>query len=161
MSLKQLLVLTLAGSVSLPAVVLAQSQAPQAAPPGTPVSAGPGTDDPSFRSAAQSAPGLSLTPEMILELGRRYRENQNAREEVMAPSVAMPVTRSVNASMGPGGATSIIQAVQGYPTAIAFVDATGQPWPIAWDRTATPPARVAEPAGPRPSKQPVSMSVCR
>ena len=75
---------------------------------------------------------------MILELGRRYRENQNAREEVMAPSIAMPVTRSVNASMGPGGATSIIQAVQGYPTAIAFVDATGQPWPIAWDTNSNP-----------------------
>ncbi len=86
MSLKQLLVLTLAGSMSVPAIALAQSQAPQAAPPGTPVSSGPGPDDPSFRSAAQSAPGLSLTPEMILELGRRYRENQNAREEVMAPA---------------------------------------------------------------------------
>lgn len=138
MSLKQLLVLTLAGSMSVPVIALAQSQAPQAAHPGTPVSSGPGPDDPSFRSAAQSAPGLSLTPEMILELGRRYRENQNAREEVMAPSIAMPVTRSVNASMGPGGATSIIQAVQGYPTAIAFVDATGQPWPIAWDTNSNP-----------------------
>ena len=124
--------------MSVPVIALAQSQAPQAAHPGTPVSSGPGPDDPSFRSAAQSAPGLSLTPEMILELGRRYRENQNAREEVMAPSIAMPVTRSVNASMGPGGATSIIQAVQGYPTAIAFVDATGQPWPIAWDTNSNP-----------------------
>lgn len=136
MFLKHILALTLVGSAISPTVVLAQ--APQTAPPSVPVPAGPGSDDPSYRAAAQSAPGLSLTPEMILELGRRYRENQNAREEVMAPSVAMPVTRSVNASMGPGGATSIIQAVQGYPTAMAFVDATGQPWPIAWDTNSNP-----------------------
>ena len=136
MFLKHVLVVTLAGSAMLPAFALAQSQAPQSTAPGTFVP--PGPDDPSYRAAAQSAPGLSLTPEMILELGRRYRDNQNAREEVMAPGIAMPVTRSVNASMGPGGATSIIQAVQGYPTAIAFVDATGQPWPIAWDTNSNP-----------------------
>ena len=138
MFLKHALAVTLAGSALLPSIAMAQSQAPQSNPPGILVSAGPGPDDPSYRSAAQSTPGLSLTPEMILELGRRYRENQNAREQVMAPSIAMPVTRSVNASMGPGGATSIIQAVQGYPTAIAFVDATGQPWPIAWDTNSNP-----------------------
>jgi intracellular multiplication protein IcmK len=50
----------------------------------------------------------------------------------------LPITRSVNATTGPGGAVSIIQAVQGYPTALAFVDSTGQPWPIAWDSNSNP-----------------------
>lgn len=121
-----------------PAAAFAQGPPATGPAPGQPVQPSPGLDDPSFRSAAQGAPALTLTPEMIIELGRRYKENRNAQEEVMAPSVAMPVTRSVNASLGPGGATSIIQAVQGYPTALAFVDATGQPWPIAWDTNSNP-----------------------
>ena len=36
-------------------------------------------------------------------------------------------------SFAPGTATSIINTVKGYPTAVSFFDATGQPWPIAWD----------------------------
>ena len=122
--------------LSAPHAAFAQGSPPTAPAPGQPVQ--PGLDDPSFRSAAQGTPALTLTPEMIIELGRRFKENRNAQEEVMAPSIAMPVTRSVNASLGPGGATSIIQAVQGYPTALAFVDATGQPWPIAWDTNSNP-----------------------
>lgn len=108
----------------------------QAAVPSPPAESVP--DDPAFRAAVQATPGLSLTPEMIRELMRRYREVQTAREEGMAPQVASPVTRSVNASLGPGTATSIIQAVQGYPTAVAFLDSTGQPWPIAWDTNSNP-----------------------
>jgi intracellular multiplication protein IcmK len=134
----RILSLALAGSVALPLLALAQGQPATGQPPGVPLLAAPGLDDPSFGSAARSVPQLTLTPEMILELGRRFRENKGAQEEVMAPSMAMPVTRSVNASLGPGGATSIIQAVQGYPTAIAFVDSTGQPWPIAWEVNSDP-----------------------
>ena len=141
---KRILCLELAGSVALPALGLAQSQPPTGPAPGVPVPAAPGLDDPNFRAAAQGA--IPLTPEMILELGKRYRENQSAREEVMAPGIVMPVTRSVNASLGPGGATSIIQAVQGYPTALAFVDSTGQPWPIAWDTNSNPASEGGVPA---------------
>lgn len=104
------------------------------APPLDPSS--PGIDDPAFRAGTQTA--IPLTREMILELGRRYRETQGAREEVMAPRIVSPVTRSVNASTAPGGAVPIVQAVQGYPTALAFVDSTGQPWPIAWDTNSNP-----------------------
>lgn len=111
---------------------------PAAQAPAPPAPTEPGLDDPAFRAGMQATPGLMLTPEMIRELNRRYREVQTAREEGMAPSIASPVTRSVNASLGPGGATSIIQAVQGYPTAIAFLDSTGQPWPIAWDTNSNP-----------------------
>jgi len=133
-----ILSLVLAGSVAVPLLAFAQGQPATGQPPGVSLPVTPGLDDPSFGSAARSVPQLTLTPEMILELGRRYRENKGAQEEVMAPSMAMPVTRSVNASLGPGGATSIIQAVQGYPTAIAFVDSTGQPWPIAWEVNSDP-----------------------
>lgn len=75
---------------------------------------------------------------MILELGRRYQEQQGAREEVIAPQLASPRTRSVNATLSAGGAVPIIQTVRGYPTALAFLDATGQPWPIAWDTNSNP-----------------------
>ena len=136
MTRSRALVLALAGLTAGSFAAYAQNLPATGAAPGQPVQ--PGLDDPSFRSATQGTPSLTLTPEMIIELGRRFKENRNASEEVMAPSVAMPVTRSVNASLGPGGATSIIQAVQGYPTALAFVDATGQPWPIAWDTNSNP-----------------------
>lgn len=144
--------LLLASCLLVPAAASAQGSFGAAGqsgiPQGTqaPAPAEPGIDDPAFRSGMQSTPGLLLTPDMIRELNRRYREVQTAREEGMAPSIASPVTRSVNASLGPGGATSIIQAVQGYPTAIAFLDATGQPWPIAWD-TNSNPATDASPGG--------------
>ena len=48
------------------------------------------------------------------------------------------MNRSINVSLGPGGATSIIQTVPGYPTALRFLDSTGQPWPIAWDTNGVP-----------------------
>lgn len=136
MTIPSALVLTMIGLSAVSSVALAQNAPATGAAPGQPVQSD--LDDPSFRSAVQGTPGLTLSPEMIRELGRRFKENKNASEEVMAPSIAMPVTRSVNASLGPGGATSIIQAVQGYPTALAFVDATGQPWPIAWDTNSNP-----------------------
>lgn len=108
----------------------AQEAPPQPAPPP------PGVDDPAFRAGAQNA--IPLTREMILELGRRYQEQQGAREEVIAPRLASPRTRSVNATLSAGGAVPIIQTVRGYPTALAFLDATGQPWPIAWDTNSNP-----------------------
>lgn len=135
-------------------------------PPGAQATASvePGIDDPAFRSGMQATPGLLLTPDMIRELNRRFREVQTAREEGMTPSIASPVTRSVNASLGPGGATSIIQAVQGYPTAIAFLDSTGQPWPIAWDINSNPaseggPARTAAAASGVPAVQAVGFDI--
>ena len=126
-----------------PVMAVAQSNDGAALPISTP-SAQPGQgppaqtgiDDPDFKAATQV--NIPLTPAMVRELGRRLRENQAAGEEVVAPPVALPITRSVNATTGPGGAVSIIQAVQGYPTALAFVDSTGQPWPIAWDSNSNP-----------------------
>lgn len=162
----------LATCLLLPAFAHAQGFSGSAAPgnpllgglPGQPPPPEPGIDDPAFRSGVQGTPGLMLTPEMIRELNRRFREVQTAREEGMAPTVASPVTRSVNASLGPGGATSIIQAVQGYPTAIAFMDSTRQPWPIAWDTNSNPateagPGAAAGGAGGSPAVQAVGFDI--
>ncbi|RYH96515.1 MAG: hypothetical protein EON48_18710, partial [Acetobacteraceae bacterium] len=75
---------------------------------------------------------IPLTPDMIRELARRYGEVQRAQEESTA-LIASPVSRPVNVTFQPGQPTSIVQTVRGYPTALSFFDATGQPWPIAWD----------------------------
>ena len=75
---------------------------------------------------------IPFTPEMIQELQRRYGAVQGAQEQA-TQLIASPVNRLVNAAFAPGQATNIIQTVRGYPTAISFFDATGQPWPIGWN----------------------------
>ena len=132
--------LALAIACLIPAVTHAQQGGNPPPGPATAASSDVGgassLDDPSFQAAARGA--IPLTPAMIRNLARRYQDNQTAREEAFAPPIALPVTRSVNVSTGPGGAVSIIQSIQGYPTALDFVDATGQPWPIAWDTNSNP-----------------------
>ena len=75
---------------------------------------------------------IPFTPEMIQELQRRYGAAQQAEEQA-TQQVASPVSRMVSVAFAPGQATSIIQTVRGYPTAISFFDATGQPWPVGWN----------------------------
>jgi len=81
---------------------------------------------------------LPLNSAMIDDLARAYGEVRETEERAMQGSIALPATRSVNISLGPGGATPILEAVRGYPTAIAFLDSTGQPWPIIWDTNSNP-----------------------
>ena len=75
---------------------------------------------------------IPITPDMIRELARRQQENSRTQEQTLTP-VASPASRAISATFTPGAATSIIQTVKGYPTAISFFDSTGAPWPIAWD----------------------------
>ena len=75
---------------------------------------------------------IPLSADLIRELARRYGETERAREEG-GTQIATPVSRGVNVSFSPGAATSIVETVKGYPTALSFFDATGQPWPIAWN----------------------------
>jgi intracellular multiplication protein IcmK len=75
---------------------------------------------------------IPFTPEMIQELQRRYGAVQGAQEQA-TQLIASPVSRMVSTAFAPGQATNIIQTVRGYPTAISFFDATGQPWPIGWN----------------------------
>lgn len=82
---------------------------------------------------------IPLTPEMIDRLGERVHQNQRARDRQQT-ELAAPVSRRVNVSFAPGAATSIINTVKGYPTAVSFFDSTGQPWPVAWDTNSNPAA---------------------
>ena len=87
--------------------------------------------------------GIPLTPGMIRDLGRRVGDNKRAEEEVNT-EVASPISRRVNVSFAPGQATSIIQIVKGYPTALSFFDRTGQPWPIEWDTNSNPAGQASK-----------------
>jgi intracellular multiplication protein IcmK len=120
----------LAASLS-PGIALAQS------PPTTPAhsalpdeSAGLDTLDPAAQRSLKNA--IPLTPEMIEELQRRYGDVQKAQEQSTQIS-ASPISRVISTAFAPGQATNIIQTVRGYPTAISFFDATGQPWPVSWN----------------------------
>jgi len=88
------------------------------------------------------ASSIPLTPDIIRDLGKRFGENKRAQEEALT-EIASPDSRRVNVSFVPGSAVPIIHTVKGYPTAIAFFDKTGEPWPILWD-TNSNPAAVAE-----------------
>ena len=120
---------------------LGEPRARQAGPAG-PTAAG-GTQDfangksPAAQKAVQDA--IPLTPEMIEELARRYNATRRAQEQAVT-ELAAPLNRQVNVSFAPGAATSIINTVKGYPTAVAFFDSTGQPWPIQWDTNSNPAA---------------------
>lgn len=131
------------GMTSAGAVASALAQVPpdQGSPP--PASApnlqaqDPSLSDPAYQAARRNA--IPLTPAMIEDLRHRYDAVQAAKAgENPASLMATPTTRGITVSLGPGGQTSIIQTVPGYPTAISFMDSTGQPWPIAWDTNGIP-----------------------
>lgn len=82
---------------------------------------------------------LPLTPEEIENLAKRFNATRRA-EEQSVNETAVPINRQVNISFAPGGATSIINTVRGYPTAVSFFDSTGQPWPVQWDTNSNPAA---------------------
>ena len=99
----------------------------------------PGNRGSADTTTPSPADAIPLTPEMIERLGDRVRGNQRARDQVQT-ELAAPVSRRVNVSFAPGAATSIINTVKGYPTAVSFFDSTGQPWPVAWDTNSNPAA---------------------
>ena len=120
--------------VALLASVAALPAAAQQTTPATPDAVAPQQGDPGLPPAEQRAirDAIPLTPDMILQLEHRYGAAVQAQEQGTQQSAA-PVSRLVNATFAPGEATNIIQTVRGYPTAISFFDATGQPWPIGWN----------------------------
>jgi intracellular multiplication protein IcmK len=111
-----------------------------AASSGLPASAEPPGEP--GQQAQSPVNAIPLTPEMIRELGKRYGDNERAKEDVTTQQ-ASPVSRRVNFSYAPGQATNIVNTVKGYPTAVSFFDNTGQPWPIAWDTNSNPAGAAA------------------
>lgn len=107
-------------------------------------SAQQGQPDQGERATGQAAaPHIQgLTNEMIEDLGAKVRERQTTRDHVQV-ELAAPINRRVDVSFTPGAATSIINTVKGYPTAVSFFDSTGQPWPVAWDTNSNPSAASA------------------
>ncbi len=103
--------------------------------------------DPNARAALASIP--FIPDALVEELARRLDSQRRASERATNPVLAIPVNRSVNVSLGPGGTTPAVQTVMGYPTSIAFLDSTGQPWPIHWDENSNPsvPAAPSAPGG--------------
>ncbi len=104
----------------------------------------PGSDgiDPNAKAAAASIP--FIPDALVEELARRLDSQRRASERVTNPVLAVPVNRSVNVSLGPGGTTPVVQTVSGYTTTIAFLDSTGQPWPIHWDENSNPSVPVPQ-----------------
>ena len=129
-------------AAALAALLWASATYAQATGPAGPADAGDTANSangnsPAAQKAVQDA--IPLTPEMIEELARRYNATRRAQEQAVT-ELAAPLNRQVNVSFAPGAATSIINTVKGYPTAVAFFDSTGQPWPIQWDTNSNPAA---------------------
>lgn len=77
---------------------------------------------------------LPPPPSVRQDLYDRYDSGQKALDAEDDPHLlASPTSRSLNVSFEPGAQIPIVRLAQGYPAAITFLDATGQPWPIAWD----------------------------
>lgn len=80
------------------------------------------------------AGSLPPPPAVRQNLYDRFDTGQRSLDAEDDPHMlASPTSRSLNISFEPGAQIPIIRLAQGYPAAITFLDATGQPWPIAWD----------------------------
>lgn len=134
MSKSALLAVAIAACVCTGAACAQTAPVPQLPPP-----AGQPATDQAFQAAAGGEEGIPLTPGMITDLQHRYDQTQRATARVDDPAAFVaPVSRSVFVTLGPGGVTNIVQTMQGFPSAITFVDSTGEPWPIAWDLNSSP-----------------------
>ncbi len=146
----------------------AWSQSPSPFVAGAPGAADAGNSANGNPSAAQKAAqdAIPLTPAMIEELAKRFNAARQAEEQGVT-QLAAPINRQVNVTFAPGAATSIVNTVKGYPTAVSFFDSTGQPWPIQWDTNSNPAAvaggtncSVSNGAGGGPSVAAIGFYVC-
>lgn len=113
----------------LPSLAAAQD-APQAIPI-LPVAT---TSDPAHEAEDDAEhDAIPFTPEEILRLGKRLKAVSRAKEQVITEFAAPNSRPAIRVSFAPGQQTSLIFTTKGYPTALSFVDNTGQPWPIAWN----------------------------
>lgn len=98
---------------------------------------------------------LPPPPSVRQDLYDRYDSGQKALDAEDDPHLlASPTSRSLNIAFEPGAQIPIVRIAQGYPSAITFLDATGQPWPIAWD-LATNKAASCEGDGKGNDKAPI------
>jgi intracellular multiplication protein IcmK len=95
-----------------------------------------GSPHPNFSAAAQNA--IPITPGMIRALQHRYDGVSKAIADAHTSPMAIPETDTVTVGLGPQSVTNIIETAYGFPTAVAFLDSTGAPWPIAWTTNSNP-----------------------
>ena len=130
-----------------PALLLAVALGLAAASPAAHGQPTPVSDaiDPNAKAAAASIP--FIPDALVDELARRLDSQRRASERATNPVLAVPRNRSLNVSLGPGDTTPVVQTVMGYTTTIAFLDSTGQPWPIHWQENSNPSVPVAPQGG--------------
>lgn len=121
----------------IPVVCYAQAEPGQGQQQALPTFPAPaGSTQPNFDAALKNS--IPLTPDMINQLAHQYDQEQQAVAAAQQPVTVVPETRTIQLSFGPGTVTNIVQTVQGYPSSLAFIDSSGQPWPIAWEGNSAP-----------------------
>jgi len=73
---------------------------------------------------------LPLSSEQILQLHQQYNQTQ-AAIATHPQTPPKPVVASRFLSLEPGSTPMVVRLAQGYISTLAFLDATGQPWPIS------------------------------
>lgn len=106
--------------------------------------------------------GLPPPPEAMERAYDRFDAGQRALDQADDPHVmAVPASRSISVSLSAGAQINIIRIAQGYPTALTFLDRTGQPWPIAWDISTNKAAGCGQNGeGHNASVRPVGINAC-
>jgi intracellular multiplication protein IcmK len=80
-----------------------------------------------FGSMAQTM--LPMSPDQIKHLRKLFNQTQAAA--AMPPGVPpRPTISSQYVKLEPGTTPTVIRLAQGYVTTLAFLDSTGQPWPV-------------------------------
>lgn len=85
-------------------------------------------DEPAYSGALDAA--FPMTPEQIMQLREIYNSMQQA-ESVNQPIPPRPIITSQNVSLATGETPPVIRLSQGFVSSLVFLDASGQPWPIA------------------------------
>ncbi len=80
-----------------------------------------------FGSMSQTM--LPMTPEQIQRLRLLFNQTQAAAAATPG-TPPRPTISSQYVTLDPGATPSVIRLAQGYVTTLAFLDATGQPWPV-------------------------------
>lgn len=80
-----------------------------------------------FGSMAQTM--LPMTPEQIQRLRQLFNQTQAAAATTPG-TPPRPTISSQYIKLEPGATPSVVRLAQGYVTTLAFLDSTGQPWPV-------------------------------
>jgi len=72
---------------------------------------------------------LPMTPDQIRRLRQLFNQTQAAAATTLG-TPPRPTISSQYVKLEPGATPAVIRLAQGYVTALAFLDSTGQPWPV-------------------------------